>query len=45
MKKFDALDELLVFYDKHMPKTVYLLKNPDRYPEIEKAVEEISDFI
>lgn len=45
MKKFDVLDELLAFYKKHMPKTAYLMKNPARYHEVEKAVEEISDFV
>lgn len=44
MKKFDALDELLAFYKKYIPQTVYLMKNPNRYPEVEKAVKEISDF-
>lgn len=44
MKKFDVLDELLAFYKKHIPKTAYLMKNPNRYPEVEKAVKEIKDF-
>lgn len=44
MKKFDVLDELLACYKKHMPKTAYLMKNPDRYSEVEKAVKAISDF-
>lgn len=44
MKKFDSLNKLLAFYKMHMPKTSYLIKNPDRYPEVEKAVKEINDF-
>lgn len=45
MKKFDVIDALLAFYRKHMPETVYLMKNPERYPKIEKAVEEISSLV
>lgn len=44
MKKKDEIDELLAFYEEHMPKTVYLMKNPDRYPIIENAVKEISEM-
>ncbi len=45
MKKIDFLDELISFYNKHMPKKVCLMKNPDRYHEVKKAVDKISDFI
>lgn len=38
------IDDLLNFYIEHMPSTVYLIKNKDRYPVIEKAVREIADM-
>ena len=40
----DQIDKLLESYVKLMPKTVYLVKNKDKYPTIEKAVREISDM-
>ena len=43
MKK-DPIDVLLDYYVEHMPKTVYLMKNPDRYPVVEKAVREIAEM-
>ncbi len=44
MKKRDKIDELLDYYVEHMPSTVYLEKNKDRYPIVEKAVREISEM-
>lgn len=40
----DIIDALLDEYVKLMPKTAYLMKNPDRYPEVEKAAREIADM-
>lgn len=40
----DKIDELLDYYVEHMPRTVYLVKNAERYPLIEKAVKEIADM-
>lgn len=45
MKKIDFLDELISFYEKHMPNKVCLMKNPERYREVEKAINKISDFV
>ena len=45
MKKIDPIDTILALYKKYMPETVYLLKNPDRYPDTMKAVKELSDFV
>lgn len=42
--KRDKIDELLDYYVEHMPTTVYLVKNKDRYPIIEKAVKEIAEM-
>ena len=38
------IDTLLEYYVQHMPKTVYLVKNKQRYPVIEKAVKEIGEM-
>ena len=38
----DPIDALLEAYKKLMPKTAYLMKNPERYLEVEEAVKEIS---
>lgn len=43
MKK-DPIDLLLEEYVRLMPKTAYLMKNPDRYPAVEKAAREIADM-
>lgn len=42
--KRDRIDELLDYYVEHMPTTVYLVKNTDRYSIIEKAVREIAEM-
>lgn len=42
--KRDLIDELLDKYVERMPHTVYLMKNAERYPLIEKAVREIADM-
>lgn len=42
--KSDKIDELLDYYVEHMPSTVYLVKNGNRYPIIEKAVREITEM-
>lgn len=42
--KRDLIDELLDKYVERMPHTVYLMKNAERYPLIEKAVKEIADM-
>ena len=39
-----SIEDLLDYYVAHMPKSVYLMKNKDRYPIIEKAVKEIGDM-
>jgi len=39
-----TIDDLLDYYVEHMPEKVYLMKNPDRYPAIEKAVKEIAEM-
>lgn len=44
MKKIDVIDVLIDLYKKYMPETVYLIENPSRYSEAEKAVEIISDL-
>lgn len=44
MKNFNPITALSIFYHKHMPKNVYLVKNPERYPTAEKAIKEISEF-
>lgn len=38
------IDDLLNYYAEHMPETVYLMKNKDRYPAIEKAAKEIAEM-
>lgn len=45
MKKQDEIDALLSFYEEHMPKTVYLMRNKGRYEEIVKAMDDIKKFI
>lgn len=40
----DIIDTLLDEYLRLMPKTVYLMRNPNRYPEVEKAAREIADM-
>ncbi len=45
MKKQDSIDRLLALYEKHMPATVYLMRNPERYDKIAKAMEELKSFI
>ena len=40
-----SIEDLLDYYVAHMPKSVYLMKNKDRYPVIEKAVKEIGDMM
>lgn len=42
MQKFDLVDEFLEFYKTFMPKTVYLMKNKERYDEAVKAICEIA---
>lgn len=42
--KQDPIDVLLDEYVKLMPETSYLMKNPDRYPTVEKAAREIADM-
>ena len=41
----DTIDMLLNVYKKLMPETVYLVKNKERYPNIEKTVKAISDMV
>lgn len=45
MKKQDEIDALHSFYEEHMPKTVYLMRNKGRYEEIVKAMDDIKKFI
>lgn len=45
MKKQNEIDALIAFYEKHMPETVYLMRNKGRYEEIVKAMNDIKDFI
>jgi glutaredoxin-related protein len=45
VKKQDEIDALLSFYEEHMPKTVYLMRNKGRYEEIVKAMDDIKKFI
>lgn len=45
MKKQDEIDVLLSYYEKHMPETVYLMRNKGRYEEIVKAMDDIKKFI
>ncbi len=40
----NTIKKLLHLYTSLMPKTVYLMKNKDKYPVIEQAVREISDM-
>ncbi|MGN1103414.1 MAG: hypothetical protein ACI4QI_00930 [Candidatus Coproplasma sp.] len=42
MHDFDSLDQLIDVYKKLMPKTVYLMKNKDRYDNAVKAISEIT---
>lgn len=39
-----SIEDLLNFYVEHMPSSVYLMKNKDRYPIIEKAVKDIGEM-
>lgn len=41
----DSIDALLSAYEKHMPKTVCLMKNKGRYEEITRAMNDIKAFI
>ena len=41
MQNFDEINQLLETYKSLMPKTVYLVKNKNRYEEVEKAICEI----
>lgn len=45
MNKYDEIDAILAYYEEHMPKTVYLVRNKGRYEEVVSAVKEIEDFI
>ena len=40
-----GLETFKSFYQKNMPDTVYLVKNGERYNEIERAVVSFVDFI
>lgn len=42
--KNDSINLLLEEYVRLMPKTAYLMKNPDKYPAVEKAAREIADM-
>ncbi len=42
--KNDSINLLLEEYVRLMPKTSYLMKNPDRYPVVEKATHEIANI-
>lgn len=42
MQNFDVVDQLLETYKSLMPKTVYLVKNKQRYDEVVKAICEIA---
>ena len=44
MNRKDPIDVLLKSYEALMPETAYLKKNPNRYPEVEKAVREIASL-
>ncbi len=45
MKKHDEIDALLAVYEELMPKTVYLMRNKERYDEIIQAIKDIRDYI
>lgn len=42
MQNFDVVDQLLETYKSLMPKTVYLVKNKQRYDEVVKSICEIT---
>lgn len=42
---FDAIDALVDLFYKYMPEVVYLMKNPERYPEIEKSINELKALV
>ncbi len=45
MKKKDGIDELLAYYEEHMPQNVILVKNHKRYDEVKQAIQDIADFV
>lgn len=45
MKKKDGIDALIKFYEDHMPRSVVLVKNKQRYEEIKQAIQDIADFV
>ena len=44
MGPFDPCDALVELLKRHMPETVYLVKNHPRYEEVTETIREISDF-
>ena len=44
MGTFDPCDALVELLKRHMPETVYLVKNHPRYEEVTETIREISDF-
>lgn len=40
----NAIEKLLKYYEEHMPRTVYLKKNKDKYQIIEKSVRELAEI-
>ncbi len=45
LKRKDEIDALIAVYEAHMPKTVYLMRNPGRYEQVVNAMDEIKSYI